>query len=381
MSKNPFSILADVSFAPKDVQTLLDEMVADYERAYLEGTGKRITLPAVSETRIQLYTQALRFYQVYQLIDYGFRMNLPKYSSGAFLDNLASIMLGPNPRQPAKPSYCSVEFTLSALRPQAVTIPAGTRVSTSDNLFFATQEALTIPPGKLTVQGSVVSLATGAATAGILPGQLNALVDPVPYVASAINVTTSQGGSDVENDNSLKLRMTEFQNSRSTAGSEVAYRYFVRSFSQAVEGISVVRSAPGEVNIYLTLTGGQLPDQPFLDALEEYLADKRPLTDHLTISAPQVQEYQINATYYIAGSDKDQAEEIQRAVSGAVKVYEQWQSSQIGRDLLPDKLVSLMVAAGAKRVPITSPVYTQTSADSICQCTETTLTFGGVESD
>lgn len=381
MPENPYSILPDISFAPSNVQALLDEMVRDYEAAYLQFTGKNVTLAPASEPRIQLYTQALRFFHAYQLIDQGCKMNLPKYSYGSYLENLASILLGPNPRQPAKPSYCSLEFTLSAPRSVAVTIPTNTRASTQDNIYFATQNPLVIPAGQLSIQGDAVSVQAGANTAGLLAGQINNLVDPVPYVATVVNITASQGGSDIESDDSLKLRMAEFPNSRSTAGPESAYRYFVRTFSAAIEAVSVQMPQPGYVDIYFTLEGGQLPDAPLISGLMDYLTDKRPLTDNLSISAPHVQSYQIEATYYIAESNRARAEEIQVAVEAAADQYKAWQSAQVGRDLLPDKLISLMVEAGAKRVPVTQPVYTQISQDTICLCSAVELTFGGIESD
>lgn len=202
---NPFDLIPDVVFAPDSAGHLLDEMVRDYEQAWLEITGQEINLPAASRERVFLYTQAARYFAAYQMIDQGCKMNLLKYATGPYLDNLAALF-GLS-RLPAQPSYAKVLFTLSMPQPGVTVIPAGTRVSTAGNIFFMTQADLQIPAGGLNVEGNVVSTRTGADTAGLSVGQINVLVDPVSFVKSAVNIEKSQGGADIESDSNLRYRV------------------------------------------------------------------------------------------------------------------------------------------------------------------------------
>lgn len=380
MQKNPFENIPEVQFADTDMEKLLSEMIADYEGEYFRQTGVKKSIVPASQERIELYTEAYRFHLIYQMIDRGLKMNLLKYAEVGYLDNLAALF--GIERLPEQPSVSRVRFTLSAPQGRWVRIPAGTRVSAPEGVVFATTEETVIKNGELSGACNIESLTAGAATGGILPGQISVLLDPVPFVSAVENTLSTQGGTDVESDQSLRLRVYYFKDSYSTAGPESAYRYFIQSFSQGIEGISIHSPEPGVTDVRITLTGGVLPEQPFLDKLHTHLFnDKRPLTDSLRISPPDILEYTLSCTYYISQSDRAQSEEIQKKVTQAAADYTAWQSAQIGRDISPDKLTGLIMAAGAKRVPITSPTFTPVNAYTICKCTATEVIFGGVEDD
>ena len=105
------------------------------------------------------------------------------------------------------------------------------------------------------------------------------------------------------------------------------------------------------------------------------------LTDHITVDAPDTVDYAINMTYYINQSDSASAVTIQTAVNNAVSEYINWQKTKIGRDINPDELIKLVKEAGAKRVVVTSPVFTQIDADEVGNLTTQTVTYGGLEND
>lgn len=379
MQENPLELLPDINFDPRSTDEILTEMITDYESEYELQTGEKTSLPLSSRERIFINTQAARFAAAYQLIDRGCKMNLLKYSEGKYLDNLAAL-LGIQ-RLPAQRSVATVEFTLSAPQPKAVTIPKGTRVSTASNVFFETTETAVILPGERTATCPIQSLGTGIQTAGFLPGQIATLVDPVAYVAFVSNTETTQGGSDVEDDERLRLRVYYCLRARSTAGPEDAYIYFVQAFSQSIECVSCRTPQPGEVDIRITLTGGELPNTAFIDKLQEYLIPYRPLTDSVYIGPPELVDYAVDCTFYIARSDIQRQEQITKAVDESVKQYVSWQSGRIGRDIVPDRLINLAVAAGAKRLEIRQPVFTLVAKDAIGLCAAAELVPGGVEDD
>lgn len=136
------------------------------------------------------------------------------------------------------------------------------------------------------------------------------------------------------------------------AGPLSAYIYFVKQYSQVIEDVKPFRPSPGVVDIRLTLQGGELPEQAFINKIYEHLEDKRPDTDMLMIGAPTIALYDVDFTYYIPKSEQGRKAEIMANVTVATQEYIKWQNGKIGRDITPDMLTKLIVAAGAKRVPI-----------------------------
>lgn len=374
-----FRNLPDVEFVDKSVEDLLADMVSEYEQAYYETTGTRKTLYPGDPIRIWIYTQALRIYTAYQLIDFSAKQNLLKYAEGSYLDNLGA-RVGVT-RLPASSAICTVRFTLSTVQPSAVSIPAGTRVSPGGNVFFETIDYVEVAVGSTYVDTVVRCTELGTIGNGYIAGQINILVDPIPYVSSVSNQDSSQGGADIESDTSLSERIFLKPESFSVAGPKDAYVFFAKEYNQSILDVSVSSPNPGEVDIRFILQDGELPDSTLISNLEDYLSDdtRRPLTDYVTVQAPTQVSYNIALTYYIRSDDASFASTIQQAVSTAISIYVIWQKSNIGRAINPSELVKRIMQAGAKRVEVTSPVYTNLSNTQVAVEGTITSTYGGLE--
>ena len=127
----------------------------------------------------------------------------------------------------------------------------------------------------------------------------------------------------------------------------------------------------------------KLLEESVLTGLEEYLQDEkiRPLTDKVTVKAPTALNFGIDLTYYINASNSATAALIQTQVTKAVEEYVTWQTTEIGKDINPSELISRVVKAGAKRVEVTSPVFTRVGGEQVAQCTSKTVNYGGLEDD
>ena len=378
-SVNPYDAVPDIDFAPESTEEIQERMIQTYEDALEAETGQRQTLPLASRERIMLNTMAYLVSGLYQLFGNRAKMNLPKYSVEKWLEVLASLW--GLTRRPAAPAVGVVEFTLSAVREEDILIPKGTRVSPGEKLFFATDEDLIIRSPQRSGQVGITCQQAGYVGNGFAPGRIQIIVDPVAYVDSVKNIETTQGGADVEDDLSLRTRIFYAPQGYSVAGPEGAYQFWVREFSQAIEGVGITSPKPGKVEICLTLTGGELPQPAYLERLMEYLYSKRPLTDQLTLKAPEVVEFDLDMTYYINRSDTNRELEIRAAVEAAVQQYLSWQESTIGRDLNPDKLVALVIAAGAKRLEVRQPVKQVIAAGQIFKHSRAQVQYGGIEDD
>ena len=131
------------------------------------------------------------------------------------------------------------------------------------------------------------------------------------------------------------------------------------------------------------MTDGELPTKTLIDGVTAYLQDEniRPLTDKVTVLAPETVKFNIAFTYYVNLSDQSKAGTIQAKVAQAVADYIEWQTRTIGRDINPSELMKRIVGAGAKRAEITSPVFTTVPDTSVARIGTQTVTYGGVEND
>lgn len=369
------SFVEDISFT--DLQA---QMIRDYQNRYKELTSRDTVLAAADPIRMILYSCAVAIYQGYQYEDRAGKMGLLKYSTGEFLDNLAAFKKTERGQPTA--ALTTLRFTLAAILSQPAMIGKGTRVK-AGNLYFETTESGVIPAGELETDLPARCLTSGLSGNGFMEGEIKTLVDPLGYNLSVSNITQTAGGADRETDEELRERIYLAPSSYSTAGPEAAYRYWVMSYSQAIENCLVTSSQPGQVDIYLTMKGGELPDETMLAALELYLKNSsiRPLTDYVKVHAPDLISYDVEAVYYIGQSRRDMAETIQKEVKLACDNYIDWQKAAIGRDVNPSQLIYCLMAAGAKYVDVTSPVFTKVPASAIAQAGNVTLVCGGIQDD
>ena len=183
------------------LQETEEQLKAEYARIYREQTGKELVLGEADAKTLLLKAFALIEYQTMQYADAKGQAELLKTSTGEALDALVAL-LGLT-RQASKKATAKERFTLAEARADTVAVPAGTRVKTQGGRYFNTLDYAEIPPGATYVDTIVQAEEAGAESSGILAGEINILVDPIPYIASVSNVDESTGGLDVEDDDSL----------------------------------------------------------------------------------------------------------------------------------------------------------------------------------
>lgn len=373
--------LPDVSFIGdvtlKDIE---DSLVRDYEEKYFETTGEKIILARADPVTLLLYACAVQFYQGYKYIDKAGKMDLLKYAYGPYLDHIAS-MKGIT-REQAKPARVMVRFTLSEVRPNTIEIPQGTQV-TDGSMYFETEQYAEIKPGSGYIDVECVCLVSGSEGNDLQPGEINTLVNPIPYVASVSNIEETAGGVDIEDDDSMKERVYIAPSSYSVAGPEDAYRYWVKTFNSGISDVLVQSDNPVDIIVEFIMSDGELPTTGLIQGLQLYLQNKqiRPLTDKVTVKAPDTVDYKLDVRYYINTSDLKRADTIKANVNAAVEQYIVWQRSKIGRDINPSQLIQMMVSAGAKRVEVKLPVFQVVGAANVAKLVSQTVTYGGIEDD
>lgn len=363
------------------MEKLADDMVSWFKEKYKELTGKDIVLGKADERRIILLAGAYFIYQGYMYMDDAGKMGLLKYSRGEYLENLGAIKH--IHRKPAAGSTTTIRFAMKSKRTSAIGIPKGTRVTAGDNVYFATDEYLEIPAGSLGVDIPATCTSVGQMTNNYDIGDLNTLVDIIAFIDEAKNITKPEGGADIESDESLRQRIYMAPAAYSSAGSADSYEYFVRQFYTGVSSVRITSPSPRVVRVRYLLENGAIPESESIARLKEYLSSPsiKPLTDSIEVLAPVKKTYSINITYYVNSSDQSRAANIQLNVVAAINDYINWQKSEIGRDINPDVLRQKILNAGAKRVDITSPVFTIVDEDSVASLEAQSVTYGGLEND
>ena len=373
--------LPDVSFIGdvtlKDIE---DSLVRDYEEKYFETTGEKIILARADPVTLLLYACAVQFYQGYKYIDKAGKMDLLKYAYGPYLDHIAS-MKGIT-REQAKPARVMVRFTLSEVRPNTIEIPQGTQV-TDGEIYFETEKYAEIKAGEEKADVECVCLVSGVDGNDLQPGEIDTLVNPIPYVASVANIEKTAGGVDIEDDDSMKERVYIAPSKYSVAGPEDAYKYWVKTYNASISDVLVKSDDPVEVIIEFIMENGELPTEGIIQGLQIYLSDEqiRPLTDKVKVKAPDTVDYKLDVKYYINTSDLKRADTIKANVAAAVDQYVIWQRSKIGRDINPSQLIQMMVSAGAKRVEVKLPVFQIVGATNVAKLVSQNVAYGGIEDD
>ena len=140
--------------------------------------------------------------------------------------------------------------------------------------------------------------------------------------------------------------------------------------------IEITRKMYGRVKIVPICAGGELPDEEVLaDVLAACSADDvKPLTDMVTVEAPDVEYYDIELTYYTTKADESDVVQNVEGSGGAIDRYINWQGSSLNQDINPDELWELIKCpnwgenlTGATRVVITKPEYKELPSTTVAK--------------
>ncbi len=382
MSSTVVENFPDISFIDNTtIEEMRTQMVEDYKKAYKAITGKEVKLGKANPYRLILYTCATQIYQDMQYADFAGKMGFLKYAKGDYLDNLAALR-GIN-RINATTAVTTLEFFIKKPIESDITIPKGTRVSNSNDVYFATDTETKIVAGETSASVMATCTTAGLSGNGFEPGEFKTIVNTLPYIIDVRNIVKTYGGMETEDDDSLRDRAFEIPNTYSVAGPIGAYQYYASRADEAIGSVFVDSEIPGEVDIYISKTDGTLPDEALIGKVSEILNDRtiRPLTDKVIIKSPQETEYDVEITYYVATSDKTAETAIKTNVDAAVSAYNSWQSAKIGRDVNPSCLIQKVMDAGAKRIVVKSPEFAVLEKNTLARVKNVTIHYGGIEDD
>lgn len=371
--------LPDINFVDADPEAIQAAMFSAYTaitgRALAPGDPVRLFILTIAEVIIQQRAA----------INYAGRQNLLSYAQGEYLDALGLYLAVE--RLPAAAAITTMRFTLSVALEENYVIPAGFEV-TNGLVTFATDEELIIPAGSTVGVVGATCTTTGEAGNGYTAGQVTTIVEPMTFLYSAENTSTTSGGADVEGDADFAERIRLAPNSFSVAGPKKAYIYHTLSVNPGIIDVSVTSPVPGDVEIFPLMEGGELPSSELLQEITDYLSgdDIRPLTDHVYASLPTPYDYTIRVDYWISRNDAARSASIQADVEAAVEKYRVWQQSKMGRDITPGQLIANVINAGAARIDSSTfqpASFVELGEMNVAHCPveNVTINYNGVKDD
>lgn len=380
---------SDYEFIQTDTTALVNTLIAAYEKL----TG--VTVQPASPERLFISWVADIIIQTRVSINYAANQNIPSRAVGKNLDALAELFYTQQ-RPAAKAASCTVRFSISEPQQSAILIPAGTRITDAANtLIWETAADVYIPAGKNSVDVPVRCQEAGTVGNGYVAGQINTVVDVFPYYISCTNITATDGGTNAATDEEFFELLKASEDAYSTAGPMGAYIYWAKSVSTEIADVKAIcpmvngELQAGHVDIYALMSDGTIATDTIKALILAACNDDkvRPLTDLVAVKDPGQVAYDISLAYYIPSDVTTSAAELQAQVEAAVDAYISWQCAQLGRDINPSKLISLLMAAGVKRVEVAAPAFTRLKDGSdhntpqVAKLRNCTIASGGYEDE
>ena len=373
-----------IDFVNETFDSIETRMIAAWEAL----TGQ--TMVPASPERVMVGWAAAAIAQIYEKINFAANQNLLSEATGEYLDALSELY-GDFPRPEARNATVLMTFSVDSAAAADITIPQGTLVSDeSGNIVFETTYPVTIRAGQTSVSGVLVTCTQpGTIGNGYAPGQINRFYGGFSGADSCVNTGTSQNGRDEMTDEAYRVYLKEQLAGYSAAGSKRAYEYIAKKANERIIDVCVASPDAGEIVLYALID----KDQPTIatsgikaEILAACSADTvRPLTDSVSVEDPELVNYEIRFTYYIRSDAPHSSAEIDSILLNAVRDFQVWQGSKLGRDINPSKLMQILMDTGViARVDLTSPVYAALSdgsdgnAPEYARCTGVIRTNGGV---
>lgn len=362
----------EVKAVDDDLAKVLAETIADYE----ERSGK-VLQPAHIE-RLLINTYAYRETLARQAFNEAFRQQHPRFATGLMLDLCGDDVN--TPRLQASAARCTIRLQAALAGGQTVFVPTGTVVSVGE-VDFATEEPATLTANRNSAEVTAACTQTGVIGNGWSIGQINTLAtQPADGVAlQAANISVPAGGADVESDEAYRERILLAPESFSVAGPVGAYEYFARAVNPSicdvfVDNLRTPEGAPigGQVQVTV-LTKSGLPSDELIDEVRRALSAerRRPLCDEVTVSAPVAVDYAVDAELVLYTGANPLT--VTAAAKAAWAAYEAVRREQLGRDIVPLDIQSVLKVDGVYNVVLHNLPLTVVSSAQWARCTSVNI--------
>lgn len=365
--------LREPVFVEANWEKIYNEIIATYENI----TGTTLAKGQLEAVLLSIFAYRENLLRI--AINETAKLNLLAYARDHYLDHLGAL-LGVY-RLPARPAKTTLRFYTSEVLDKEVIIPQGTRVKTQDDkVTFATTKTAVIIPGATYIDVPAEALEPGTTGNGYLQGQVNVLIDVLPFITKVENITITYGGADLEDDEHLRERIRLAPESFSNAGSKGAYIFWAKTAHQDINDVTVYSPSPGQVIVTVLMKDGEIPSEEILQEVKKTLNCEtvRPLTDQIFVRAPGVVTYRIKGQYWLYRSYSALLDSVKKRIELEINKFVTTQDSKLGRDIVPEQIIEVIQSIqGVYRVVLEEPSYRTLEIFEVSKCEEVSLNFAG----
>lgn len=307
--------------------------------AIAEGGDMSLRLRAVAEEMFTLEAQA----------DFVARQCFPQTAVGEFLDRHAQLRA--LERGGARKAGGALRFYVEKPAAGELNIPVGTECRNAAGTAFVTTQAASIAAGATECVAAAEALEAGSG--GNVPARAVTCMVLAPQgVAGVVNDSAFSGGSDGEDDDSLRRRILASYRLLPN-GANKAY-YESRVLNQT--GVAAVEVTPrargiGTVDIVFAMEEG-VPDASKVSEIAAMLQNDREICVDIRVAAPTERKIDIAAALKVApGRSFD---EVAAAAREAINAW--FTGAQLGKAVYRAKLQALLMAVdGVENCVLSKP--------------------------
>ena len=313
--------------------------------AFAQRAG--FTPEADCDLAVRLYAAAAELQALGIQSEWVLDQSFPQTARGVYLDYHAQ-MRG-IARTAATKAVGTLRFSVERAPSTALSIAAGTACMTEGETRFQTTAEAVLAAGELSVDAPAEALEpgrSGNAAAGTIviltacPVGITGCTNPAPFT----------GGSDQEDDASLRSRILESYQRLPNGANAAFYEQGALSFDQVAAASVLPRSrGRGTVDVVAATLEG-MPDEELLGQLTDYFQQRREIAVDVLVRAPEAVTVDV-AVKIDGGADQTGAAE---RVKTALR---QWFTGErLGQDVLRARLGSLIFGCeGVKNYELTAP--------------------------
>ncbi|MEY8260528.1 baseplate J/gp47 family protein [Oscillospiraceae bacterium 50-60] len=348
----------------------VDEIYQELLAAFARRAG--FTPEDACDLSVRLYAAAAQIQALDIQAEWVLDQSFPQTAQGVYLDRHAA-MRGLS-RLPASRAVGTLRFSVESPPALAVNIPAGTVCMTADERRFQTTAGATLAAGATYADAPAEALEAGGG-GNAVAGAVRFLTACPVAVTACTNPAAFSGGSDAEDDETLRRRVLESYRRLPNGANAAWYEQTAMSHDGVAAARAVGRARGiGTVDVYIAGESG-LPGAALLEEVRADLRERREIAVDVAVKAPAAVPVNVSAAIAV-GENADFGEVKARAELAISTLFT---GRMLGRPVLLAELGSRLYALeGVENCRLSAPAA-DLAADSAVLPVLGTLTVTKLE--
>lgn len=325
----------------------MDEIYNEMRSCFAEETG--LEAGAGGDLAVRFYALAAQLHALYIQAEWTKRQCFPQTAVGEYLDQHATLR---GVERKAAAAACGVlRFSVSTAAQSDLTIPTGTVCMTAGLVRFETTEDAVLEEGSRFVDVPAAALEVGTG-GNVAEGAIRSMVVAPTGVESCTNPSAFSGGTEEEDDESLRIRVLETYHRLSNGANAAFYQQKAMSFDEVASAVVLPRArGVGTVDVVITAQNG-VPKEELLGKVQAYFDEVREIAVEVRVLAPETVTVDVSLAVRIA--DTADADSVLETVKTLLAGH--FDGAQLGKDVLLAELGAAVFAVdGVENYAFSAP--------------------------